>query len=87
MHAPFSQPAAATASSSRGSSTGKVTLKNFGGKSLRSQNDEPPTVDLQCPAPRDAKDFLFCVISKGRSDNVPAIEILFEDSGTRPCCA
>eukprot|EP01047_Picozoa_sp_COSAG01_P014332 COSAG01_NODE_695_length_14201_cov_10.521875_18_plen_283_part_00 len=37
------------------------------------------------PAVRSVDDFLFCVISKGRSDNVPMIEALFSGTSVTPC--
>eukprot|EP01043_Picozoa_sp_COSAG02_P045647 COSAG02_NODE_4199_length_5633_cov_4.504518_3_plen_137_part_00 len=66
----------------------KVTLSAFGvglsEASKLAKEQVLPSDALSCEQPKSADQFMFTIISKGRSANVPAIERLFENTGTCP---
>jgi hypothetical protein len=67
----------------------QVTLSSFGvglSDTCKGNKSEQvlPTENLSCEQPKPVDQFMFAIISKGRSANVPAIEKLFENTGTSP---
>ena len=66
----------------------KVTLSAFGvglsAPSKLTKEQVLPSEVLSCEQPKSADQFMFTIISKGRSANVPAIEKLFENTGICP---
>ena len=66
----------------------KVTLSAFGvglSEPAQSTNEQVlPSAVLSCERPKPAEEFMFTIISKGRSANVPTVEKLFENTGTSP---